>query len=106
MINSHKVSNDAVQTHNASNKRFRCMYCLLEYLREKIPIENQLIIEQLWDSMTIKYSSRYIRYLLSKNPTENNFIDLWCDIECQRCHLVKLIFTLECTPDGHKHIMA
>ncbi len=71
------------------------MYCLLEYLRDKISIENQLIIEQLWDSMTIKYGIRYTRYLLSKNPTENNLIDLWCDIECRRRYLENLISTLE-----------
>jgi GTP-binding protein EngB required for normal cell division len=71
------------------------MYCLLEYPRDKIPIEHQSLIKQLWDSMTIKYGIRYTRHLLSKSPTENNMIDLWCDIECRRRHLVNLISTLE-----------
>ena len=84
-----------VQTHNGSYKRFRCMYCLLEYPRDKIPVENQLLVKQLWDSMTIKYGIRYTRHLLSKTPTESNMIDLWCDIECRRRNLVNLISTLE-----------
>ncbi len=86
---------NSVQTHNGISKRFRCMYCLLEYPRDKIPIEHQSLIKQLWDSMTIKYGIRYTRHLLSKSPTENNMIDLWCDIECRRRHLVNLISTLE-----------
>jgi GTPase SAR1 family protein len=71
------------------------MYCLLEYPRDKIPMENQSLIKKLWDSMIIKYGIRYTRHLLSKTPTENNMIDLWCDIECRRRHLVNLISTLE-----------
>ena len=86
---------NSVQTHNGSNKRFRCMYCLLEYPRDKAPRENQLLIQQLWDSMTIKYGIRYTRHLLSKPPSQNNMIDLWGDIECRRRHLVNLISTLE-----------
>lgn len=86
---------NSVQTHNGSNKRFRCMYCLLEYPRDKIPVENQLLTKQLWDSMSIKYGIRYTRHLLSKRSTDNNMIDLWCDIECRRRHLVNLISTLE-----------
>ncbi len=86
---------NSVQTHNGNNNRFRCMYCLLEYPRDKIPMENQSLIKKLWDSMIIKYGIRYTRHLLSKTPTENNMIDLWCDIECRRRHLVNLISTLE-----------
>jgi GTP-binding protein EngB required for normal cell division len=71
------------------------MYCLLEYPRDKIPVENQLLLKQLWDSMSTKYGIRYTSHLLSKIPTENNLIDLWCDIECRRRHLVNLISTLE-----------
>ena len=86
---------NSVQTHNGNNKLFRCMYCLLEYPRDKIPMENEILVQQLWNSMTIKYGMRYTRHLLSKNPTQNNMIDLWCDIECRRRHLVNLISTLE-----------
>lgn len=86
---------NSVRTHNGDHKRFRCMYCLLEYPRDKIPMENQTIIKQLWDSMTLKYGIRYTRHLLSKEPTEDNIIDLWCDIECRRRNLVNLISTLE-----------
>ncbi len=84
-----------VQTHNGEYKRFRCMYCLLEYPRDKIPVEHQLLVKQLWDSMFMKYGIRYTRHLLSKSPTESNMIDLWCDIECRRRNLVNLISTLE-----------
>ncbi|CAF1436728.1 unnamed protein product [Rotaria sordida] len=86
---------NSVQTLNGNNKRFRCMYCLLEYPRDKIPMEHQLLIQQLWNNMAIKYGIRYTRHLISKNLTENNMIDLWCDIECRRRHLVNLISTLE-----------
>ena len=85
----------SVRTHNGDHKRFRCMYCLLEYPRDKIPAENQIITKQLWDSMALKYGIRYTRHLLSRNPTESNIIDLWCDIECRRRNLINLISTLE-----------
>ena len=86
---------NSVQTHNGCNNRFRCMYCLFEYPRDKVPMENQLLVQQLWDSMTIKYGIRYTRHLLSRRLTLNNMIDFWCDIECRRRHLVNLIATLE-----------
>ncbi|CAF0823123.1 unnamed protein product [Adineta ricciae] len=84
-----------VQMHNGTTKRFRCMYCLLEYPLQKIPEENQTLIKQLWNSMSIKYGIRYTSHLLNKQLTENNMIDLWCDIECRRRHLINLISTLE-----------
>ncbi|UJR27811.1 hypothetical protein I4U23_009080 [Adineta vaga] len=86
---------NCVQTHNGNNKRFRCMYCLLEYPAHKIPTENQILIKQLWTSMIVKYGIRYTSHLLSKTLNQNNMIDLWCDIECRRRHLVNLISTLE-----------
>ncbi|CAF1650387.1 unnamed protein product [Adineta ricciae] len=84
-----------VQMHNGNTKRFRCMYCLLEYPLHKVPEESQTLIKQLWNSMSIKYGIRYTRHLLTKQLTENNMIDLWCDIECRRRHLMNLISTLE-----------
>jgi hypothetical protein len=71
------------------------MYCLLEYPRDKVPVENQVLIQQLWNNMAIKYGIRYTSHLLSKSLTQDNMIDLWCDIECRRRHLVNLISTLE-----------
>ncbi|CAF3740689.1 unnamed protein product [Rotaria socialis] len=85
----------SVQTLNGNYKRFRCMYCLLEYPRDKTPMEHQILIQQLWSTMTIKYGIRYTSHLLSRQLTQNNMIDLWCDIECRRRHLVNLISTLE-----------
>ena len=81
--------------HNGANKRFRCMYCLYEYPRDKVPDENQILLKQLWDSMIVKYGIHYTRHLLSKEPTESNLIDLQCDIECRQRHLLSLISTLE-----------
>jgi len=81
--------------HNGTNKRFRCMYCLYEYPRDKVPDENQILLKQLWDSMIVKYGIHYTCHLLSKEPTESNLIDLQCDIECRQRHLLSLISTLE-----------
>ncbi|CAF4897954.1 unnamed protein product, partial [Rotaria sp. Silwood1] len=86
---------NSVKTLNGNNKRFRCMYCLLEYPHDQIPMEHQSLVEQLWNNMAIKYGIRYTRHLLSRDLTEYNMIDLWCDIECRRRHLVNLILTLE-----------
>ena len=86
---------NSIRMHNGDNKRFRCMYCLLEYPRDKIPMENEALVKQLWNSMSIKYGIRYTSHLLSKSLTQNNMIDLWCDLECRRRHLVNLISTLE-----------
>ena len=85
----------SVQLHNGDGKRFRCMYCLLEYPSHKAPAVNRTLTEQLWNSMTIKYGIRYTNHLLSKSINQNNLVDLWCDIECRRRHLTNLICTLE-----------
>ncbi|CAF0879049.1 unnamed protein product [Adineta steineri] len=86
---------NSVQTYLGSSRNFRCMYCMLEYPLQKAPIENQTLVKQLWDSMTIKYGIRYTSHLLSKTLTLNNMIDFLCDMECRRRHLVNLISTLE-----------
>lgn len=85
----------SIQTHNGSHRPFRCMYCLLEYPRDKAPIENQTLIQQLWSSTTAKHGISYTRHLLEKTLKQSDLIDLWCDIECRRRHLVNLIATLE-----------
>jgi GTP-binding protein EngB required for normal cell division len=86
---------NAIHTHIGSQKRFRCMYCLLEYPRECLPMENNSLKQQLWKSTIVKYGITYTNHLLSKVLTRNDLIDLWCDIECRRRHLVNLISTLE-----------
>lgn len=86
---------NSVQKLNGDNKRFRCMYCLYEYPRDKAPIEDEELEQNLWKTMNIKYGIRYTKHLLSRTLTQNNMIDLWCDIECRRRHLVNLISTLE-----------
>ena len=71
------------------------MYCLLEYPRDKSPIENQTLIRRLWSSTTAKHGLFYTRHLLEKTLRPSDRLDLWCDIECRRRHLVNLIATLE-----------
>ena len=85
----------SVQTHNGTHRRFRCMYCLLEYPLGKVPAENQTLVQQLWASTTVKHGISYTRHLLAKTLTPSGMVDLWCDVECRRRHLVNLISTLE-----------
>ena len=90
--------NQCVQTvrdQNGGTHRFRCMFCLMEYPRDKLPVESETLVQQLWKANNVKHGISYTRHLLSKALMPNQKLDLLCDIECRQRHLSNLISTLE-----------
>ena len=87
------------QGYNGTNKKFRCMYCLLEYDRDKIPEKDESLMKQLVANMDSKYDIGRTRDLFKKNLERNNINELQWDIECRRYHLANLISKLERFPE-------
>ena len=88
------------QGYNGTNKKFRCMYCLLEYDRDKRPEKDESLMKQLFANMDSKYGISRTSELVKKNFNRNNINELRWDIECRRNHLANLISKSERFPEG------
>ena len=87
------------QGYDGNNNKFRCMCCLLEYDRDKIPEKDESLMKQLFANMDSKYDISRTSDLVKKNFNRNNINELQWDIECRRNHLANLISKSERFPE-------